>query len=129
MQATDLTGVSRRSQADQRLAERIEDPALRAFFLQSLDLRSDPPRWRLNLDALARGMPDIMGFPDVAGQFSGPALFLTGATSDYVLPAHRPAIKAMFLNAKFAKIPGAGHWLHAEKPTEFVAAVSAFLQG
>jgi pimeloyl-ACP methyl ester carboxylesterase len=33
----------------------------------------------------------------------------------------------MFSKAKFAKIPGAGHWLHAEKPREFETAVRVFL--
>ena len=40
MRALDLTGVTTRGEADRRLAERIEDPGLRAFFLQSLDLRA-----------------------------------------------------------------------------------------
>ena len=55
------------------------------------------------------------------------ALFLSGGMSDYVLPEHRPQIISIFPNAKFAKIPGAGHWLHAEKPREFEAAVRAYL--
>ncbi|NKB26745.1 MAG: alpha/beta fold hydrolase [Rhodobacteraceae bacterium] len=129
MQAADLKGVCRRSEAEERLAETVDDPALRAFFLQSLDLKSDPPKWRLNLDVLGQSMDAVMGFPKVSGRFDGPVLMLSGAQSDYVLTAHRPAIKALFPNAKFAKIPGAGHWLHAEKPREFMAAVAAFLNG
>ncbi|MGI9394163.1 MAG: alpha/beta fold hydrolase, partial [Boseongicola sp.] len=31
--------------------------------------------------------------------------------------------------ARFAKLNGAGHWLHADKPREFQAAVEAFLSG
>lgn len=30
-------------------------------------------------------------------------------------------------SAVIARIPGAGHWLHAEKPREFEAALRAFL--
>jgi pimeloyl-ACP methyl ester carboxylesterase len=52
---------------------------------------------------------------------------LSGAESDYVRPEHRDAIKGYFPKARFAKIPGAGHWLHADKPREFEAAVRAFL--
>ncbi|HBB82087.1 MAG TPA: alpha/beta hydrolase, partial [Sulfitobacter sp.] len=36
-------------------------------------------------------------------------------------------IKALFPQARFAKIPGAGHWLHAEKPREFEATLRIFL--
>ncbi|HGG06355.1 MAG TPA: alpha/beta hydrolase, partial [Aliiroseovarius sp.] len=43
-----------------------------------------------------------------------------------VRPDHRAQIKQLFPNAKFAKLPGAGHWLHAEKPRDFIAAAEMF---
>jgi pimeloyl-ACP methyl ester carboxylesterase len=122
MRALDLDGVSNRAEASAALDVA---PELRDFFLQSLDLKER--RWRLNLDALEANMASIIGFPEVSGQFDGPVLFLSGATSDYVLPAYRDRIRALFPKARFARIPGAGHWLHAEKPREFEAAVRAFL--
>ena len=127
MAGLDLTGLANRADADQRLAKTIADPALRAFFLQSLDLRATPPVWRLNLAVLDREMPKIVGWPDTAGSFDGPALFLTGAESTYVLPEHRPKIIAQFPRARLARIPDAGHWLHAEKPREFEETVRIFL--
>lgn len=127
MRGLDLTGLASRSEADRRLAAKIEDAGTRAFLLQSLDLKADPPRWRLNLDVLEREMPKITGWPEVQGRFDGPALFLTGALSSYVQPAARPTIKALFPAARFAKLPGAGHWLHADRPREFEATVAAFL--
>jgi esterase len=127
MAGLDLTGLASRTDADVRLAKSIDDPALRAFFLQSLDLRASPPAWRLNLDVLAQEMPKIIGWPDTPGQFNGPALFISGAQSTYVLPEHRALIQAQFPHAFFARIPGAGHWLHAEKPREFEEAVRVFL--
>ena len=60
----------------QKCADRY--PTIRAFLLQSLDLRADPPRWRLNLDVLDRAMGDLVGFPKVSGTFAEPALFLSG---------------------------------------------------
>lgn len=125
MEAIDLNGVTRRSDADQMLAAHIDTPEIRAFLLQSLDVENR--KWRFNLDALRRYMPDIIGFPEISGQFDNPTLFLSGAASDYVTRPHRDVIKPLFPQAKFAKIPGAGHWLHAEKPREFEAAVRAFL--
>ena len=125
MKAVDLSDITRRSDAKARLAPHVDDPALVDFFLQSLDVKHR--RWMLNLDTLTVEMDKIMGFPRVEGRFDGPALFLSGAESDYLRPEHRPAIKALFPKAQFAKIPGAGHWVHAEKPREFEAAVRAFL--
>jgi esterase len=128
MAALDLSGIRSRGEADSALAAGIEDPALRAFFLQSLDLRSHPPRWKLNLPVLEAEMPKIVGWPDTQGQFPNPALFLTGALSPYVRPEHRDTIRALFPKARFAKIPEAGHWLHAEQPRAFEETVRVFLE-
>ena len=126
MQSVDMAAVTRRSEADKQLAEHVADPALRAFFLQSVALGPEGARWQLNLDALAAEMPHIMGFPEQSSTFSGPTLFLSGENSDYVLPDMHDEIQRIFPNAAFAKIEGAGHWLHAEKPREFQAEVEAF---
>ncbi|WP_343117201.1 alpha/beta fold hydrolase [Ostreiculturibacter nitratireducens] len=125
MRGLDLSGLDTRMEADRRLSASVEDKSVRAFLLQSLDVKAG--RWRLNLDVLEREMARIVGWPGTGGRFDGPTLFLSGALSDYVKPEYREAIKSLFPAAKFAKIPGAGHWLHAEKPREFEAAVRAFL--
>lgn len=125
MRAVDLSTVTRRSDAAEQLSAHLEEPALAAFFLQSLDVASR--KWRLNLDVLEREMPKILSFPDLASQFGGPVLMLSGADSHYVMPEHRERIKELFPNARFMKIPGAGHWLHADKPREFEAAVRGWL--
>lgn len=124
MRGLDLSRVSTRAEADAALAAEIAEPGVRAFLLQSLNLRDG--HWLLNLDILAAEMDKIIGWPAPQGQFAGPSLFLSGAESDYVTQAHRPEIKRLFPKARFAKIPGAGHWIHAEKPREFEAAATAF---
>lgn len=128
MRAMDLTGLATRAEADRRLGKRVEDPGLRAFFLQSLDLKAEGgPRWRLNFDVLEAEMPKIVGWPGTKGQFAGPTLFLTGAESSYVKPEYRETIRALFPKARFAKLPDAGHWLHADSPREFEETVRVFL--
>jgi pimeloyl-ACP methyl ester carboxylesterase len=124
MRAVELTRVETRGDADRQLAEFVEDAGVRAFLLQSLDVKAKA--WRLNLDQLEADMAQVLGFPKISGTFEGPVLMLSGGASDYVLPEHRGAVKALFPAARFAKIPGAGHWLHAEKPREFEAACAAF---
>ncbi|MGZ2256819.1 alpha/beta fold hydrolase [Roseobacter sp. A03A-229] len=125
MRAVDLSTVTRRSEAEAQLAEQGVEPALQSFFTQSLDVPGK--RWRLNLDTLAAEMDKILGFPELTTPFDGPTLFLSGANSDYVTAEHRPRIKSLFPKARFAKLPDAGHWLHADKPREFEAAVRLFL--
>ncbi len=125
MRRLDLGAIERRSQADAALVADVPDPGTRAFLLQSLDLNERC--WRLNLDALEAEMPRIVGWPDPDNAAPHPALFLAGGESDYVQPSARPAIRALFPRARFAKLPRAGHWLHAEKPREFEAAIRTFL--
>ncbi len=123
MRRVDLASVASRSDAE---AQMQADPSIAPFLLQSLDLQER--RWRLNLDALEREMDRIVGFPDGAGRFDGPVLFLSGELSSYVRPEHRELIRSLFPAARFAKLKGAGHWLHADRPRETEAAVRAFLE-
>ncbi len=125
MKAVDLSRVERRSDAVAQLAEQVPDTALQAFFTQSLDVKER--RWKLNLDLLEQEMPAILGFPPIEATFEGPTLFLSGSDSDYVTADHRPAIRALFPKARFARIPDTTHYLHAEKPRDYEASVRTFL--
>ncbi|TQS73788.1 alpha/beta fold hydrolase [Rhodobacteraceae bacterium] len=129
MQALDLSGLTLRSEANRRLSDAIDSEGVRAFLLQSLDLKADPARWKLNLDVLDAEMAKIMDFPEgLPADFTGPALFVHGGGSDYVTQAEIPKIKALFPQAEMSEIPKVGHWLHAENPREFEARVRAFLE-
>jgi esterase len=125
MLAVDLQAITRRSDAAAQLAEQGVEPALQSFFTQSLDVAEK--RWRLNLEVLDVEMDHIIGFPDVSGTFENPTLFLMGGDSKYVSPEDRPLIKSLFPAARFAKLPQAGHWLHADRPRAFEAAVRTYL--
>jgi esterase len=127
MKALDLAPLRRRSEADAGLKASVPEAGVRAFLLQSLAIGPEGAAWKLNLDALEDQMPAIMGFPDLPGPFDGPTLFLTGAKSDYVTEAHWPRIEALFPHLERVAVPDAGHWLHAEAPEAFCAAVEAFL--
>ncbi|ART99830.1 alpha/beta fold hydrolase [Yoonia vestfoldensis] len=123
MRQVRLDTVTTRAEAKAQLGDL--GPGVADFLLQSLDMKDRC--WRLNLDVLQAEMDRIIGFPQLSGQFDGPTLFLSGAKSDYIRPDHRAPIKALFPNARFAKIPEAGHWLHAEQPRAFIGSVAAFL--
>lgn len=127
MRSVDLAMVSRRSDAEPALEEAIPEPALRAFLLQNLAFEDGRARWRINLDALEGNMAAMISFPDFSTTYEGPTLFVHGAASDYVAEDRHREIRRLFPAAEFVAIPGAGHWLHAEKPKEFLDATRAFL--
>jgi esterase len=126
MAAIPLGPTLKRKQADAGLAEAVPRPDIRAFLLQNLRF-GDAPTWRIGLTEIAAAIPDLEGWSEVPGSYDGPALFATGANSDYVLPEHRPAIRAMFTGARFVAVKNAGHWLHADNPGGFLSVVEAFL--
>jgi esterase len=127
MRRLDLSRVQRRSDADALLAEEIADAGVRGFLLQNLVTGEDGPAWRVPLQTLADSMPELVGFPESAEQYEGPALFVTGARSDYVREEHRPTILRLFPHAQFVTIRDAGHWVHAEAPGPFLEAINSFL--
>ena len=113
-----------RPEADAVLAPVVTDAAVRSFLLHNF---RPGEGWRIGLPEIAAALPRIEGWDAIAGQYGGPALFVTGARSDYVKPEHRPAITRLFPSARFVAIKDAGHWLHAEQPEAFNATVAAFL--
>jgi pimeloyl-ACP methyl ester carboxylesterase len=132
MQTLDVGDIRRRAEADKRLAVYVRDAAERGFLLQNLVFEEDkPPKWRLNLAAIQEAMPSLVGVPAVPPDavFDGPALFVAGARSDYVLPEYEGEIRRLFPQARIERVTDAGHWLHAEQPQAFLAVVERFLDG
>jgi len=131
MRGLDFAGIKRRAEADAALASTVPDPAERGFLLQNLVFDNGAPRWRINLDAIEREMPVLVGFPPIppGTVYEGKALFIGGGRSDYLRPEHEPAIRLLFPRASIARIADAGHWLHAEQPRAFLDLVEPFLDG
>jgi pimeloyl-ACP methyl ester carboxylesterase len=126
MQAIPLQPGLTRAQAEAALVDAVPDPAVRLFLLQNLRFGA-VPAWRIGLAEIAAAIPDLEGWEALDGTYAGPTLFATGARSDYVRDEHRPAIRALFPRARFVSVKNAGHWLHADNPTAFMAVLEAFL--
>jgi esterase len=121
-----MPGVTR-AQADAALTEAVPEQGMRAFLLQNLQL-GQAPRWRIGLEEIIAAFAEIEAWhAPAAAQYTGPTLFIAGAGSHYVKPEHRPIIRTLFPNARFVTLKNAGHWLHADNPSGFVAVVEAFL--
>lgn len=129
LRAVPLAAYGRRAEVEAALAEAIPDPAVRGFLVLNLVPGPQGLSWTVNLDALERHFDTIAGFPPVAmgEQFDGPTLFVVGGRSDYVRPEHHAEIARLFPAAEFAVLAGAGHWVHADAPGEFVDTVGRFL--
>lgn len=129
MRAIDLTSIQRRGDADAALEDAVPEAGIRGFLLHNLVLGNEGARWRPNLEAIADNMPALTDFPipPASDVFSGPSMFVVGAKSDYVQPEHHATIRQYFPAASILMIADAGHWLHAEKPSQFIDTVASFL--
>ncbi len=128
MRRVDLAAVQRRVDADLQLQGAVADAVLRNFLLQNLVKTDAGFAWRVNLEALATNMDELLGFPATApaAAYLGPTLFIAGGRSRYIQPQHRPLIERLFPSAQQVAIAGAGHWPHVERPAEFLAHVRGF---
>ncbi|MBO0735741.1 MAG: alpha/beta fold hydrolase [Alphaproteobacteria bacterium] len=131
LRAVDLRGITRRSEADVRLARAIPDPKERGLLLQNLVIAEGKAHWRLNLEAIEREFSHIVDFPQlpVGTVFNRSTLFVAGANSAYIRLADEVTITRLFPRARIIRIEGAGHWIHAEQPQSFLQTVAGFLSG
>ena len=81
-----------------------------------------------NLEALKKALGDLeTAASDPQGQFAGPALFIYGKVSPFLVGADEHHIKQFFPNAVFEGVEEAGHDVHFVKPLEFTDAVLKFI--
>ena len=125
--ALDLSTLKRRGEADERLAEAIDDARVRGFLLQNLRQTSDGFSWRANLDLLRKDLAVIGGFPDTGATFDHPTLWIAGERSDYITEDHAQVMRTLFPRTRQLTIKGAGHWVHSERPEAFTSALRVFL--
>ena len=127
-----------RQEAARLLEKTIPDPGVVQFLLLSLMRVCEGEdeglngghahwQWRLNHEGLAAAYPKLLGGLVADYPFDGETLFIRGGQSDYVTDGHVSAIEALFNHVELVTIPGAGHWLHAEKPQQFNQLVMDFL--
>lgn len=130
MRALPLAKVIDRRDADARLAPSVPDPAVRGYVLQNLTHHADGAlRWRIDLAALDAATAEIRGFPDPGtAQFAGPALFVYGTGSDYLTGEHLSRIRSLFPLVRMRPVAGAGHWVYADQPDGFLAALAGILR-
>ena len=129
MRAAPLAEATPRAEIEAALAGPIPDKGVRAFLMQNLEGGAGGYRWRPNLAVLGAHMDDILAFPRFpeGRHYDGPTLFVAGATSDYILPAHEDVIAQYFPKAETVEVAGAGHWVHADNPAAFLEAIRSFL--
>lgn len=112
------------------LKQRIEEETTVQFLMKSL-MRNDDGTgfsWRFNAQGLWDNYRNIAVAVDSDIRYDKPVLFIKGEHSDYINAQEYISITAMFPQNEIEEIKGAGHWVHADKPDEFVRVINNFLK-
>lgn len=123
----DQQHFEQRKEAEDFLEPRFESLQLRYFLLKNLErtadnvlrIRCNISRFREDQSTVTHGLePEMRSELDI--------LFIRGLDSGYISDQDLPLIAHHFPNYQMVSIADAGHWLHAEQPEAFDAAVSRF---
>lgn len=128
LENVDFQKVETRSDVEPFMETYIPATSVRQFLLKNVYRREDGTyAFRFNLPALSRDYDELISSDLPKNEFTNPTLFLGGANSEYILTSDKPLIKSYFPNVQIDYVSNAGHWLHAENPTEFLAKTQDFL--
>ena len=128
LNSIDFSVQNSRALVDEKLAELIPEVGVRQFLLKNVYRKTkDELAFRFNLKSLTENNDEVgVALPSFT-VFEGETLFLRGGNSGYISKEDKPLIQAHFPNSEIKTIPNAGHWLHAENPTDFYKEVIEFL--
>ena len=112
--------IEKRSDVEEILKQFIPDMGTRQFLLKNVyHAENGKYAFRFNLKTLTDSYEEMVGENLTNGTFDKPTLFLRGEKSNYILDEDFELIKAYFPQAIIETVSKAGHWLHAENPSEF----------
>lgn len=131
MQEIDFSMVKSRNDVDDFMALKIDDKRIRQFLLKNVEMnkKTKQYQWRVNAPVLYDHLDEIVSgvnrswLDDRIPITAYPVVFIRGLLSKYILDEDKALIGEIYPDAQIIDIPGAGHWLHAEKPEEFMQAV------
>ncbi len=130
LSAVPLPSIQSRQEAETILAAYLKEESVIQFLMKGLYRKDDNQfSWRFNLNDIIINYENILSFESKDGAiFEGQTLFIRGEKSNYIQDKDRSQMLKMFPNMQLETILGAGHWLHAEKPKEFIDLVKEFLK-
>lgn len=127
----DFTQIQSRSEAEQAFYPYAPDMGVRQFLLKNLEpMPGGGYQTKFNLPAIKVFYEEsIAKLVLNTHSFTGPVLFAYGANSNYLSDFDIPELTRVFPNSQMVQISNAGHWVHADNPSEFLTVIRHFLAG
>ena len=116
-----LDRISSRKEAEDWMSEQVGNSAVARFLLKNMVSADEGGyRLRLNIESIHTNYEHLLSFSTAARRYAGPVLFIRGGASNFVTESDESLISEVFPAARIETLPGASHWVHAER-TETVA--------
>ena len=124
--AVDVENISTRKEAEEQMSAHVDSDGVKQFLLKNLYWKKkDVLAWRMNIDVIERELENILSeIP--AEEVSLPTLFIRGELSNYICEEDIHEIEEIFIDSEVKTIKDAGHWVHAEKQSEFIETLLSF---
>lgn len=117
-----------RGEIGDELMKSIAQPSIVQLMLKNIGKNEEGKfYWKPNIPALLSNLGVIASEITLEGYFSNPTLLIKGENSGYVSEADVETLLQHFILLREITLPGAGHWLHAEKPEDFFRNTYDFL--
>ncbi|WP_028979934.1 alpha/beta fold hydrolase [Sporocytophaga myxococcoides] len=127
LNSVNLETLESRTDADTQLSAHIKDLPTRQFLLKNLGRDENGQfKWKINLSVITKQIEFVGAGINDSEVINTPTLFVRGGKSDYIKLSDEPIIKKIFPNSTLKTIEGASHWIHAEKPVEFINLIFEF---
>lgn len=123
----DLSQLTSRKEAEQHLESRISDWGTRQFLLKNLHWKDEKLAWRFNLTGISENIEEVGKELPEDFIFEKETLFVRGGNSTYIADSDIEDIHTRFPKAQLVTIENSGHWIHAEKPEEYLKITLDFL--
>ena len=128
MQELHIAVEMSRSEIEKKLALKIPEKRLLSFLMTNLNRQNGQFQWRIGLEQIAAGMPELLNYPELKSVFKGPVQFIGGENSAYLKFEYHALIRKYFPESRITMLENCGHWLHVEQPAAFQKTVNEFLQ-
>ncbi len=129
LNSIDFSIDNTRTLVDKKLSKLIPEFGVRQFLLKNVYWKEKGQlAYRFNLQSLTENNSEVGEALPPFTVFENETLFLKGDKSNYITQNEVSIIDAHFPKATIVEIKNAGHWLHAEKPTQFYKEVCEFLK-
>lgn len=125
----DFTQINSRKEAESAFEIYAPQISVRQFLLKNLEPNSDGGyKLKINIQAIEDHYLEIIDKISLHKTFLKPVDFILGEKSGYLKEEDKEYVETHFPNVNYHLVEGAGHWVHADNPKQFLQILQDILK-